>query len=451
MLGTKDKVNDIVEELSKPVDINVVDGQCIANRILKREVLNATANHKDAATMAAINIPAIDPALQKAVEQNNNIYEVHYYQELQSSVPIIGKIIILLKKIIRRVLFYLIQPVVDEQNAYNASVTRTLNILNNTVITQREIIGQQEKKIQTMQGMEQALRNELAERDTRHQKEMAERDTQLQEDMDIQNFRLQTMKARFENMDRNCTDVNLSSTVPAEEGKEIGIEQNVYGDIDYFAFENAFRGSQESIRKSQLPYVKYFKGKENVIDIGCGRGEFLKLLQEEGISATGVDLYDEFVLYCKDKGLQAVQGDAVAFLNQQKNDSLGGIFGAQIVEHLAAGQIEAICRLAYAKLQKGGCVILETPNPRCLSIYTNAFYVDPSHVKPVHPETMKYYMKQAGFTDIEIVYTESSRIDYQLPLLQSQEVHNLEEFNSGIGMVSELLFGSQDYAIIARK
>jgi O-antigen chain-terminating methyltransferase len=96
-------------------------------------------------------------------------------------------------------------------------------------------------------------------------------------------------------------------------------------------------------------------------------------------------------------------------------------------------------------------VILETPNPTSLAIYTNWFYVDPSHNKPVHPLTLEYFLKQAGFSDIEVLYTEQSKPDFKIPELHVTGAENLEEFNNGMKVVSNVLFGSQDYAIIARK
>lgn len=81
----------------------------------------------------------------------------------------------------------------------------------------------------------------------------------------------------------------------------------------------------------------------------------------------------------------------------------------------------------------------------------NSFYLDPSHNKPVHPKTMEYYLRKAGFSEVEILFTEASRSGYRLPLLSGKGVDNLEEFNNGINLVTDLLFGSQDYAVIAKK
>lgn len=219
-----------------------------------------------------------------------------------------------------------------------------------------------------------------------------------------------------------------------------------YDCIDYFDFENHFRGSIDSIKKAQEIYLPYFRGKKNVLDIGCGRGEFLSLMKDNGINAVGVDIYEPYVDYCNMKDLSAVCGDGAEYLAHC--GEVDGIFLGQVVEHLKIHQIVNICSAAYEKLPKGGCIVIETPNPTSLAIYTNAFYIDPSHVKPVHPMTMKYCLEKAGFTNTEIIYTESSKPPFAIPELK---IDGAGEFNEAMDKVSSLLYGSQDYAIIAVK
>ena len=221
-----------------------------------------------------------------------------------------------------------------------------------------------------------------------------------------------------------------------------------YTDIDYFDFENRFRGSIESVKKAQEAYLKYFRNKKHVLDIGCGRGEFLSLMKDNGINAEGVDIYEPYTDYCNSKGLKAHCGDGTAYL--AKMHKTDGIFVGQVVEHMKTGEIIALCNTAYEKLEKGGCIIIETPNPTSLSIYTNAFYIDPSHIKPVHPLTLQYFLEKAGFTDVEIIYTEQSRPHHSIPELKISGGES-EEFNKAMKKVSDMIFGSQDYAAVAIK
>lgn len=230
---------------------------------------------------------------------------------------------------------------------------------------------------------------------------------------------------------------------------ELDIDSNSYESIDYFDFENHFRGSREVVKERQCQYLQYFQDCKQVIDIGCGRGEFLELLKENGISALGVDSYEEFTSYCMSRGLNAVTADGIKYLQQA--GTVDGIFVGQVVEHLKLEQIIALCNAAYKKLCKEGCLVIETPNPTSLAIYTHAFYVDPSHIKPVHPLTMQYLLEKAGFKNIEIVYTEASKLETVIPELKLEAGTDIQAFNKVMHIVSDTLFGSQDYAIIAKK
>lgn len=249
---------------------------------------------------------------------------------------------------------------------------------------------------------------------------------------------------------------DAGASVAAGNGNSVNVDNifeddtNSYDGIDYFDFENRFRGSDEHIREVQKQYLPYYEGKKNVLDIGCGRGEFLELLKADNINALGIDMYGKSVECCKVKGLNVLEGDALAYLDESEG-GFDGIFAGQLVEHLTIEQINRLCRLAYDKLTEGSYMILETPNPTSLAIYTHAFYMDPSHVKPVHPLTLQYCAEKAGFKDVQILYTESSKLPMEIPAIKGEGIEDAEEFNRAMAEVSRTLFGSQDYAIIARK
>src|SRR5690606_7038043 len=104
--------------------------------------------------------------------------------------------------------------------------------------------------------------------------------------------------------------------------------------LNYFIFEDRFRGSRNDTKAKQLKFVKYFEGCKNVLDIGCGRGEFLELLKDNGISGHGIDIDEDMVRYCRSRDLNVEKLDAVSYLNQLEDKSLDGIFIDQVVEHL---------------------------------------------------------------------------------------------------------------------
>ncbi len=255
------------------------------------------------------------------------------------------------------------------------------------------------------------------------------------------------IKSKLSTLEKRAVSGGSAAKIVYQEKASAPVSDD-YADIDYFDFENRFRGSIESVKKSQEAYLKYFSNKKHVLDIGCGRGEFLSLMKDNGINAEGVDIYEPYTDYCNSKGLKAQCGDGTAYL--AKMHKTDGIFVGQVVEHMKTGEIIALCNTAYEKLEKGGCIIIETPNPTSLSIYTNAFYIDPSHIKPVHPLTLQYFLEKAGFTDVEIIYTEQSRPSHSIPELKISGGES-EEFNKAMKKVSDMIFGSQDYAAVAIK
>ncbi len=287
-----------------------------------------------------------------------------------------------------------------------------------------------------LQAQLQLLREQLSEEGAMMQNLDA-----LNRNMRSNNAQLETLqsdnalcKVKLTGLERRQT----AAPVPRTEGSPAAVQESDYTAIDYFDFENHFRGSIAHIKEAQKLYLPYFLGKQNVLDIGCGRGEFLSLMQEHGIGAHGVDVYAPYADYCRMQGLSAECGDGIAYL--QNCGGVDGIFVGQVVEHLQTEQIIALCEAAYEKLCEGGCIVIETPNPTSLAIYTGAFYIDPSHVKPVHPLTMQYFLEKAGFAKIEIVYPEQSRPDVQL----RSEDPDMQK-------ITDIMFGAQDYAVIAVK
>jgi SAM-dependent methyltransferase len=221
-------------------------------------------------------------------------------------------------------------------------------------------------------------------------------------------------------------------------------------EFDYAGFEDRFRGTEQDIKERQRIYVPYFEGRENVLDIGCGRGEFLELLLEHGIKARGVDVDLDMILQCRDKELDVVQEDALTYLDALADDSVGGIFAAQVIEHLEPRRIIQLVTTCYRKLAPGGVLVLETPNPTCLMVFADSFYRDLSHVAPIHPDTAKFLLEAGGFQDVDVSFLAPVDPSLRLPPLDIPGA-GVERFNQGIERLNSLLFGLQDYAVIGRK
>lgn len=166
--------------------------------------------------------------------------------------------------------------------------------------------------------------------------------------------------------------------------------------IDYVKFENKYRGTEALIMQRQAEFLPFFEDSTNVLDIGCGRGEFLQLMREKGTHATGVDIDSGMIEICKNKGLNVIESDVIEFLDEINDDELDGVFCSQVIEHFSFREIKWILHTLSKKLRKGSVVLFETINPRCLPAMRR-FYLDSTHVQPVDYETLAFYIEQYGF------------------------------------------------------
>ena len=225
----------------------------------------------------------------------------------------------------------------------------------------------------------------------------------------------------------------------------------------YVGFEDQFRGSQDAIRARLESYLPFFEGMSNVVDVGCGRGEFLDLLMARGISARGIDLNPEMVEVCRSRGLDADHADAVGYLSTVEDGSLGGVFAAQVVEHLDPGYLLRFLELCFHKLRPGGTLALETLNPACWVAFFESYIRDITHVWPLHPETLKYLVMANGFP--------SARIEFRSPVPQQDRLQPLpvapdadraaaelvETFNANVEKLNARMFTNLDYAVVATR
>ena len=230
--------------------------------------------------------------------------------------------------------------------------------------------------------------------------------------------------------------------------ERLGVEGASGAKIDYVEFEDRCRGSSADLREAQANYVSKFPspdGSGKILDIGCGRGEMLEVLIEAGYDVLGVDVNEEMVEVCRSKGLPVVLDDGIHVLEETEEASLRGIFCAQVVEHLLTSELERLMQLCAKKLLPGGVLVVETINPRSSFALGNHYYADTSHVKPVHPETLRFICEQVGFSKIELEETSPHPIMDVVDDLPDDEIGNA---------MSELIknvFGNQDYAIVATR
>jgi 2-polyprenyl-3-methyl-5-hydroxy-6-metoxy-1,4-benzoquinol methylase len=208
--------------------------------------------------------------------------------------------------------------------------------------------------------------------------------------------------------------------------------------FDYGRFAERFRGTEEYVKAGQQFYLPYFAECRNVVDIGCGRGEFLEMMRGADVPAKGIDLGEESVATCRHKGLEAEVADLFVYLENLPEASLDGIFCSQVVEHLPPERLPEMVKLCATRLQRNGVIAIETPNPECLAIFATHFYLDPTHYRPVPHPLLAFYLEEFGVGNIEV--RKLSPAVESMPSLKSLP----EDFR-------EAFFGGLDYAILGRK
>jgi SAM-dependent methyltransferase len=234
-----------------------------------------------------------------------------------------------------------------------------------------------------------------------------------------------------------------SDQTGAPELESEGHAARIQFDSLYTAFEDRFRGTREDIKNrltvhiGRVLEIQASARKLPVIDIGCGRGEWLELLRDARVAALGVDTNAIMVAECVKRGFPAIQGDALAHLRNMEEGAASAITGFHIIEHLPFDKLLQILREAMRVLAPGGLVIFETPNPENLITAAHRFYYDPTHRNPIPPDLAAFLLRANGYRDIEIVRlhenSDSARDEISSPVLR------------------QLLFGPQDFAIVGWK
>lgn len=444
------------------------------------------------------------PQLQQHLEELASLYSIQE-RPFRSHIPLLGRFISWFRERWNRISTkWYVLPLIEQQSRFNLTALRVLQDLRQFVQTSSvdlvhrmdalfranqqeyaalaartsDLEGRLEAADAAMRQMEREYaaleaRLEAADATARQQQDLlqainrqieelrtmlwqiqAQMEVKIQQVAQEQQLDRQGLAFQRIKLDRLMAQLAAGAERSMEERAGLQEERTGLLDHEYFRFESLYR-NEEEVRQNQRIYLPYFEGRQHVLDLGCGKGEFLELLRESGIEAQGVDLNEQMVRICQEKGLTVVRDDAVRHLAEYPDNSLGGIFAAHLIEHLPEHLLHDLVRLAQAKLQPGAYLILETPNPLCLWALVNYFYLDLSHERPLHPQGMAFLLEGYGFRDVEIRYLHPVPEGVRMVLLPQVTGTPWEELgsllNTNLERLNALLYGFSDYAVIARK
>lgn len=333
-------------------------------------------------------------------------------------------------RFLRRVLFRLLRPYAVRQRELETAVVESIREARREAAADVEAAA--ERGALDLRDLEDKLRDV---------------DRRLRDGLQREIERLARLRARNDELGARLTDTDrelatLASNLRAEpyvaepkllrtrdpRGREaIGYNGNAetarMKDL-YRGFEDLFRGSEDMIRDRQRVYLALVGDRQPVLDVGCGRGEFLDLLAENGIAARGIDIDGGMVDHCRGKGHDVELAEANAYLDLQPEGSIGVIFASQVIEHLPYEQLIRFFETAKQRLAPNGVLIVETVNPHSIRAM-KAFWVDPTHQTPIFPEVAAALCWLHGYGSARVV------------------------FPNGTGKLERDLFDEGEYAVVA--
>lgn len=377
-------------------------------------------------------LPCSSNNLNSMVDIQNNTYTIASHRKF------LGKILVKGRQIVNEEVRRYVDPIIWKQSTFNEQVAELSSLYDTRITELRESLEQQQNEnLQRYHNLQHQLikieewENQIITDIEHIQSEQSNNNesvTKLNDKFEQNNIKLFT---KIRTSLKEEIDSIISDSHPGNDDR-----LSLYGirksdQIDYFAFEEHFRGSRTVIKKRQSRYITFFNHCNNVLDIGCGRGEFLELLKEHEIPGMGIDINKEMVNYCNSKDLNAVQEDAIIYLRLLNDNHLDGIFSDQVIEHFTPEYLIRLLNQSYRTLKPEAYIVLGTVNILNPSGLVN-FFVDPTHISPIHPEYLKFFLHTVGFRDIDILF-------------RTYDEREIDNSNRNLELIAV------DYAIVGKK
>jgi SAM-dependent methyltransferase len=341
------------------------------------------------------------------------------------------------KRIMRKLTAWYVEPALDSQRMFNASVTRTINEMKQYL----DHIQINEDILSTIMHRDLAL---------------------FRANVLFLNKYLERRMVDFEN-----ELAVLRTVVPSAESRALdgggnggGTGDDMLATIDILTLEQRVHGSPRMVKDRQRVYLPHFKGCRDVLAIGCGRGELLQLFEQEGIPVKGTETNATLVDYCKDNDLEVVLVDPIEYLEACEDRSLDGIVLSRFAGHEPPARLVRMLTLCRDKLLDAGPLVIETPNP--FSVYAVASYAleTQGQAHPLHPETLKQLCVSYAFTDPAVMFLNPLPPEEHLQelelvasaaLLEPRQQELFHQVNQNFVRLNRLLFSHRDYAILTRR
>jgi SAM-dependent methyltransferase len=373
------------------------------------------------------------------LQSSQDIAQAH----ISSHRKIVGDLIVFAKKLLQ----HLLSQVFERQSAYNAvnarlmaSLCERVERMEAQVASALEAVRAEETAFldalrQTITGQLEALSHQQGEALQALQTEVARQSRER--------------RAQARHLTQLVDEVRrrLSEPRPQESRQPPAREDARPSDAFFAAFDEQFRGTRAATKERLRVYLPLLQeanigaGDNPVVDLGCGRGEWLELLQEEGIQGKGVDRNCVLAEECRQSGLDVVESDLLTYLCSLPDSSIGGVTGFHIVEHLPFDLLLTVFDETVRVLQPDGIAIFETPNPQNVLVSTEEFYIDPTHRHPLPSSLLKFVAEVKGLSRVKVLY-----------LHPFPEAHRVQEAGLEIAQrFNQLFYGPRDYAVIGRK
>lgn len=140
----------------------------------------------------------------------------------------------------------------------------------------------------------------------------------------------------------------------------------------------------------------------SIVDLGCGSGALLLLLQQAGyVNTMGVETSPDQVEFARELGVKSViAGDLLEFLRESADELFDVLVACDVLEHFSKGEVLEILDHACRVLRPGGRLILHVPNAEGI-FGSRIFWSDFTHETAFTREGLRQLTLACGFASLQ--------------------------------------------------